>query len=101
MPARIERLIGELPRWMYRSACRDADPELFFGPDLGWGRISEPASQRVVREAQAKAMGAVCPVREACLDWAMTTPEQDGLWGGLTARERDRRRTAGLTAIAA
>ncbi len=34
--------------------------------------------------------GAVCPVREACLEYALTTREKDGVWGGYTARERRR-----------
>jgi WhiB family transcriptional regulator, redox-sensing transcriptional regulator len=38
-------------------------------------------------------------VREPCLEYAITSREHDGVWGGLTARERrrlirQRRRTA-------
>lgn len=100
MPPRIDQMIKELPGWMRHAACRALDPELFFGPDLGWGRISEPATERVAREMQAKQVCAACPVRDACLEYAMATPEHDGLWGGLTAAERFRRRTARPTAIA-
>jgi WhiB family redox-sensing transcriptional regulator len=97
MPPRITQMIGDLPRWMSHSACRDVDPELFFGPDFGWGREhSEAPVARAKREASAKALCQTCPVREACLEYAMTAPEHDGVWGGVTAAERERMRLAAL-----
>lgn len=41
-------------------------------------------------EQQAKAICADCPVREQCLEHALRTPEQYGIWGGMTPRERRR-----------
>ena len=41
-------------------------------------------------EQEAKAICADCPVREQCLDHAMRAPEQYGIWGGKTPRERRR-----------
>jgi WhiB family redox-sensing transcriptional regulator len=41
---------------------------------------------------RAKDICANCPVQEDCLDWAMEQQEPYGIWGGLTARERDRLR---------
>lgn len=32
-----------------------------------------------------------CPVREDCLGWALEMPEPVGIWGGLTARQRNGR----------
>lgn len=32
-----------------------------------------------------------CPVRDDCLRWALEMPEPVGIWGGLTARERNGR----------
>lgn len=29
-----------------------------------------------------------CPVRVECLDYALTANEREGVWGGLTPRER-------------
>jgi WhiB family redox-sensing transcriptional regulator len=74
------------PSWRDRSACRGIDPEVFF-----------PAADE---EAEpAKEICAVCPVRQACLEHALTTREREGVWGGTTERERrrlvrQRRRTA-------
>lgn len=49
------------------------------------------ASRRVpLKETvdDAKALCAVCPVREACRDYAIANDETDGVWGGLTPDER-------------
>ena len=32
----------------------------------------------------------LCPVRETCLEYALTVREKNGVWGGLTERERRR-----------
>lgn len=41
--------------------------------------------------AEAKGVCGRCPVREACLEWALTTGQNpDGVWGGLTQDERAR-----------
>ena len=65
--------------WKADAACRDLDLDLFF-PD------SEADS------APALAVCAVCPVREACLDFALRTRQNDGVWGGHTETERKRLR---------
>jgi len=38
----------------------------------------------------AKEVCARCPVREACLEFALASRERDGVWGGATERERRR-----------
>ncbi|MFD0209170.1 WhiB family transcriptional regulator [Streptomyces hirsutus] len=38
---------------------------------------------------QAKTLCAQCPVREACATYAIRNDYRDGIWGGLTADERD------------
>ncbi len=46
-------------------------------------------------ERHAKTVCAGCPVRDACLQHALTAGEPDGVWGGLSAQQRkelDRRR---------
>ena len=66
--------------WMTRAACRAKDPELFFP-------ISENGPG-AVQVAEAKAVCRGCPVREFCLDYAVTTGQEAGIWGGLTPAER-------------
>ena len=63
--------------WRLHARCRGVDPLIF-----------HPVND--VDAAQAKAICALCPVQEACLDHAVTDREKDGVWGGLTARERRR-----------
>jgi WhiB family redox-sensing transcriptional regulator len=63
--------------WRQYARCLGADPDLFYPP-------SEEAAE------EAKSICAVCPVREPCLEYAVTAREKDGVWGGLTERERRR-----------
>lgn len=78
MPWKIEEEIAAMnTSWRQHGACRGIDPDVFY-----------PASDE---EAEpAKAVCAVCPVREACLDYALANRERDGVWGGATERERRR-----------
>jgi len=72
--------------WRQRAACRDEDPELFFPvSDTGPG----------ARQAeQAKAICARCPVRELCLDYALDSGLDHGIFGGTTETERRELRRA-------
>lgn len=63
--------------WRQRAACRGIDPDIFY-----------PVSEEEADEA--KAICAQCPVREACLEYALANRERDGVWGGATERERRR-----------
>lgn len=63
--------------WRLEAACRDADTAVFF-PD------SDDEA------GPALAICATCPVREECLEFALLTRQEDGVWGGMT--ETDRRR---------
>jgi WhiB family transcriptional regulator, redox-sensing transcriptional regulator len=60
-----------------RAACRDADPDLFFGPDR------EPAGERRRRVAKARAICASCPVWARCREAARANEERWGVWGGV------------------
>jgi WhiB family redox-sensing transcriptional regulator len=63
--------------WVAEAACRDADWEIFF-PERG--EDSRPA----------KAVCASCAVRAACLDFALRWSIVEGIWGGLSGRQRRR-----------
>ena len=65
--------------WRLDAACRDLDTAVFFGETEG-------------EVAEAKSVCATCPVREACLEFALLTRQDDGVWGGLDENERRRLR---------
>lgn len=73
--------------WRDRAACRDEDPELFF--PIGDGVAAQDQVGR------AKAVCARCPVRQQCLQFALSTGQDAGIWGGLTAEERRDLRRSG------
>ena len=81
--ARLPMPIQDTWEWQYDGACRTTDPETFFSPD------AERGPRRRRREAAAKALCAVCPVRQACLDHALAVREPYGVWGGLNINERE------------
>jgi WhiB family redox-sensing transcriptional regulator len=58
--------------WRIHSACADHF-DIFFD----WKRVAE-----------AKAVCDTCSVKEQCLEFAVKNDERDGVWGGLTAKER-------------
>lgn len=70
--------------WARYAACRDADPVLFFAPG------KESPSQREAREWKAKAICSGCRAKPECLDYALATGQEDGVWGGLSEDERRR-----------
>ncbi len=72
--------------WRTRAACRSVDPERFV-PSADSGHLAEQ------QEAAAKRICAPCPVRDACLDFALRALPH-GIAGGLTADERRALRAA-------
>jgi WhiB family redox-sensing transcriptional regulator len=69
-------VVEERP-WAVFSACRTADPSMFFGAT----RADERAALVVC---------STCAVKEECLEFALGTRERFGVWGGTTERERKR-----------
>jgi len=68
---------GSEVSWWTLARCRGIDPVVFHPAE------GDPGEE-------AKEICALCPVRESCLDHALTAREKDGVWGGLTAIERRR-----------
>jgi WhiB family redox-sensing transcriptional regulator len=66
--------------WRHRAACADEDPELFF-PIGNTG----PALLQI---EDAKAVCATCPVVDRCLQWALESGQDAGVWGGMPEDER-------------
>jgi WhiB family redox-sensing transcriptional regulator len=63
--------------WQDGANCKGANADLFF-PERG-------ASTRT-----AKSICRECAVRADCLEFAITTGEKFGIWGGMSERERRR-----------
>jgi WhiB family redox-sensing transcriptional regulator len=53
-------------------------------------QVFHPTEDDEVGAERALAICVGCPVREPCLELAITTKETDGIWGGRTALERRR-----------
>ena len=66
--------------WRDRAACLEEDPELFF-PVGNTG----PALLQIEK---ARAVCHRCEVAPACLNWAVDSRQQDGVWGGRSDDER-------------
>ncbi len=85
MRHRFEQVESD-PRWRKGAACNQSDPETFFAGTL----FTNKAAQQICGH---------CPIREACLTWALDNPTAaaHGIWGGLRPDERQkilrRRRT--------
>jgi WhiB family redox-sensing transcriptional regulator len=66
---------------MERAACRGEEPAVFFPVRGG-------------TSTKARAICAVCPVREECLEYALADPEITGVWGMTSEGERRKLRAA-------
>lgn len=66
--------------WRDNALCRDTDPELFFPVGT--------TGQALVSQDHAKRVCHACHVQQQCLDYALETNQDSGIWGGLTEEER-------------
>lgn len=60
--------------------CQDL-PEVFFPEDIPDREVREKAIET------AKTLCADCPIRSLCRDYAVTTRQEYGIWGGHTVAE--------------
>ena len=74
--------------WRDHAACRDTNPDLFF--PVG---TTGPAIEQI---DQAKAVCRQCRVAVACLEFALVTNQDSGVWGGTSEEERRKLRKAWL-----
>lgn len=63
--------------WTELAACRETDPAMFY-PENSSTHLAQKAKQVCRR----------CPVTAQCLEHALATREEYGVWGGLSTRER-------------
>lgn len=64
--------------WRDQAECLKADPELFFPTTI--------MDVNTIEKAQA--ICGRCAVHNACLEYALRTGQDSGIWGGLTEEER-------------
>jgi len=82
--------------WRDYAVCRDTDPELFFPVGT--------TGNALVQIDRAKEVCDECTASGGCLDFALATNQDSGIWGGLTEEERRvirRRRVAAARAARA
>jgi WhiB family transcriptional regulator, redox-sensing transcriptional regulator len=80
LPASVIALANAEYGWRAQALCRDTDPELFF--PIG------TTGAALVQIEQARAVCRQCPVQADCLDFALTTNQDSGIWGGTSEEER-------------
>lgn len=68
--------------WRDLAACRDSAPSLFFPVGTTGAAVEQIEA--------AIAICNTCSVREECLQYALETNQESGVWGGYA--EEDRRR---------
>jgi len=66
--------------WQDKAACRDTDPALFFPVGTTGNAVDQIAS--------AKQVCLSCMSRDACLEFALATNQDTGVWGGTSEEER-------------
>jgi len=72
--------------WVEGAACLNTDPKLFFPPGEG--------SQYAQQIKTAKEVCRQCNVQVECLNYALITNQDDGIWGGTLESERRKLRRA-------
>lgn len=74
--------------WRDTASCRDTDPDLFF--PVG---TTGPAIEQI---EEAKRVCRSCAAHEACLEFALATNQESGIWGGTSEDERRKLRKTWL-----
>ena len=75
-----------LDGWRDSAACRSVEPDLFFPIGTTGSALHHIAA--------AKNVCAKCPVTSECLEFALETNQDSGVWGGTSEEERRQLRRA-------
>jgi WhiB family transcriptional regulator, redox-sensing transcriptional regulator len=67
-------------RWRHTAACRQVETDLFFPVGQTGAAIDQTQT--------AKSMCVRCDVRLHCLEFALATNQEYGVWGGFDEEER-------------
>ena len=72
--------------WRDDASCRDTDPNLFFPVGTTGPALSQiEAAKTVCRQ---------CAAQSDCLEYALSTNQDSGVWGGTSEEERRQLRRA-------
>ncbi len=74
--------------WRVRASCRDTDPDLFFPVGTTGSALDQIDA--------AKAVCGQCEARDDCLEFALATNQESGVWGATSEEERRKLRKAWL-----
>jgi WhiB family redox-sensing transcriptional regulator len=74
--------------WRARAACCDTDPDLFF--PIG------TTGQAIDQIEAAKSVCRQCEAQAPCLEFALATNQESGVWGCTSEEERRKLRKAWL-----
>ena len=69
--------------WMAEGLCAEKPPSLFFPSD----GVGVDVARKICAE---------CPVKSACLEYALENRIDHGVWGGTSERERRRLKKAAV-----
>ena len=85
--------------WRLDAACRSDNADIFFPEDYGTSGVLPDTALEIpmIRaalaakmEVLAKSICAACPVQAECLTYALENDERYGIYGGQSARDRER-----------
>lgn len=97
VPVSIRAAMWDDSAWREKAACHDIDTNTFFPVGLTGSSIEQTN--------RAKTICRSCPAQPACLEFALRTNQDHGIWGAHTEEERRAlrraRRAAARRALAA
>lgn len=70
------------PDWFSQAECKDLPPEYFFLDDELRSKEQDLPGRPVCWR--------ICPVREQCLEYALTENLDQGIFGGIVSKRRSR-----------
>lgn len=75
---RLSEIALTSPAWFQEAVCASVGGDMWF---------PEPGQNYFLHEAQRICRS--CPVQVECLEWALAEGEKFGVYGGLTAKQRE------------
>ncbi len=69
-----------LDEWRAHASCRNADPDMFFPIGTTGPAVSQIEAAKIVCRA--------CSVQAPCLEFALATNQDSGVWGAASEEER-------------